>query len=1087
MKISTRLIITEIVATAICMFLIIFYVSNEAKNIQKETAQSNLINQAKHYAAVTDAELEIPMDAARTIAQMLASVDALPPASRREFINSQLKNVLMENPTFAGIWTCWEPNAFDGLDRRYANTEGHDETGRYIPSWTRNGDFIEFDALLDYNVKGLNKGDYYLKVKENEQETVLDPYSYTQNGNNYNIITVAVPIFNAGQFVGAIGIDISTDRLQELVMDVHPYENEGAGGYAFLVANNLTIAAHPSDTIHLKSITRYTTKESAQKYRDSMVANKPFTYERISPKTKEKSLYYAAPIKVGHSNDIWMFVVSVPEETVFASVDVLNSIANIATVFALGILALIAWFSGRTVEQNIQKVRKEISNLIKSGTEGKLANRGESKNVHKDFQPIVSGINSIMDAIIKPLYTTSDYLERISQGDIPEPIEEEYKGDFNTIKQNINQMIDTLNSLTNEMNQLYKEQASGDFEYYMDDTPFKGVYQQVAQGYNQAVKLHVDNILTILDIIGKYGEGDFDAIMPDLPGKQIVATETVNQVRANLLSVIDQMKKMYEVQAAGDYEYFMDIEQFKGSYKDVAESYNMVVQLHVTAILNMLDIIGEYGNGNFDKQMPELPGKQIIATQIINGVRENLLRVVSDINDLTSQVQYGDLNAVADSSNHQGEYATIIEGLNSTLQAITTPLTELVMGLQQLSSDINEGKLSSRLTSEDHNIQEFSIVSKGINDAFNSLITPVNVAESYMTKIANGEMPDLITEEYKGDFNKIKNSINSLLTVNKEIIESAQQIAEGNLSVTIKKRFDGDELMIALQVMVKKLSDIVTLINDAADNVATGSSEISTNASTMAQGAHEQAASVEEVSASIEQMEATVNQNSENAKETEQRAMIASHDVEAGSKSVGTTVDAMRTIIEKIQVVTDIADKTDLLAINAAIEAARAGEHGEGFAVVAGEVRKLAEMSKEAAKEINVVSKNSLNIAEDSGAMLESIVPQIRETVQMVKEIANASDEQNQGIQQITSAISQLNNLSQQNAASAEELSTGSEELNSQADMLRETMSYFSVEGKRNTKTFLPKNIQSEETYRTNNNGIGLNMEEEDDSEYEKY
>ena len=464
--------------------------------------------------------------------------------------------------------------------------------------------------------------------------------------------------------------------------------------------------------------------------------------------------------------------------------------------------------------------------------------------------------------------------------------------------------------------------------------------------------------------------------------------------------------------------------------------------------------------------------------------------LIQDIGSLNKAFAGGNISANVNKDKHTGEYANIIEGINNTMKAIVNPLGQLVQGLTTFSKKIEEGDLNYRIVIENQTIPIFSIVLKSINKTFDSIINRLFLTTDYITKMANGEIPEEISDEYKGDFNKIKLSLNSLIKTDKQIIETAKKIAEGDLTVKLEKRSQADELIAAFQNMVAKLSEVVESINDAADNVSSGSVEISNNAGNMAQSANEQAASVEEVSASVEQMQATINQNAENAKETQRISLKAASNIEIGSKAVQTTVEAMREIIEKIQIVTEIADKTDLLAINAAIEAARAGEHGEGFAVVASEVRKLAEMSKEAGKDINKVSKNSLKIAEESGKMLENIVPQIKDTARLVNEISIASEEQNSGINQITMAITQLNNLSQQNAAASEELSTGSEELNSQAYTLREIVSFLKIDKVTKIKPNFQKNIShtlGKKTHNKNQKGFSISLNDTNDNEFDNY
>jgi methyl-accepting chemotaxis protein len=160
----------------------------------------------------------------------------------------------------------------------------------------------------------------------------------------------------------------------------------------------------------------------------------------------------------------------------------------------------------------------------------------------------------------------------------------------------------------------------------------------------------------------------------------------------------------------------------------------------------------------------------------------------------------------------------------------------------------------------------------------------------------------------------------------------------------------------------------------------------------------------------------------------------------------------MKQIARKISIIDDIAYQTNLLALNAAIEAARAGDHGKGFAVVAAEVRKLAERSQIAAQEIGEVASSSVQLAERAGALLDTIVPSIKQTAGLVEEIAVASQEQTAGAGQINTAMSQLSDLTQQNASASEELAATSQEMRGRARQLQETMRFFKVNGDRATR-----------------------------------
>ena len=279
-------------------------------------------------------------------------------------------------------------------------------------------------------------------------------------------------------------------------------------------------------------------------------------------------------------------------------------------------------------------------------------------------------------------------------------------------------------------------------------------------------------------------------------------------------------------------------------------------------------------------------------------------------------------------------------------------------------------------------------------------------------------------------------------------VSIANAVAVGDLTRTAKVHSNDEvgDLVEALNGTVEKLREVVGQVATAAENMSAGSQELSASAEQLSQGSTEQAASTEEASASMEEMAANVKQNAENASTTEKMAGQSAKDAEASGIAVGKAVDAMQTIAQKINIVQEIARQTDLLALNAAVEAARAGEHGRGFAVVASEVRKLAERSQAAAAEIGTLSVDTVKVAQEAGAMLAKLVPDIKKTAELVEEITAACREQDVGSSQINQAIQQLDKVTQQNAAASEEVSATSEELAAQAEQLQSTIAFFKTD-----------------------------------------
>ena len=346
-----------------------------------------------------------------------------------------------------------------------------------------------------------------------------------------------------------------------------------------------------------------------------------------------------------------------------------------------------------------------------------------------------------------------------------------------------------------------------------------------------------------------------------------------------------------------------------------------------------------------------------------------------------------------------------------------------------------------------------------------AITRPLRQLEKSAKQIEVGDFNINVTYESKDELGNLANAFKNMTSILDDIISDASRLlsemADGNFDVRTKaeKRYVGNfqNLLLSIRKLNRDLSSTLGQINQSADLVASGSGQVSDGAQALAQGATEQASAVEELASTISNISHQIKTTAENAAEARIQSTTADQEAEECNRQMHDMITAMEEItrtsneINKIiKTIEDIAFQTNILALNAAVEASRAGQAGKGFAVVANEVRSLASKSSIASKDTANLIEHSIEAVERGTHLVDAtaqslvkVVDAVRTTSSKVDIIANAAGQQADAIEQVTVGVDQISSVVQTNSATSEESAAASQELSSQAEMLKRLVAKF--------------------------------------------
>ncbi|SEH07457.1 response regulator [Candidatus Venteria ishoeyi] len=610
LKLGTQLMFIATAVIILTIASISSYVGIQIYRLAEKDMETIARETALHHANDLKAQLEVALDEARALANVFeaaANIDGFRLTRRKA--NVILRYFIENNPQFLGVYTAFEKDAYDGKDHNFIGELGHDDSGRFIPYWTRGteGQGV-LEALLYYDKPG--DGDYYLKPKQRKRETVIGPFVYPVQGKDILLTSLVVPLLDKNdQFIGISGIDLSLTKLQDIAEHIQIGDFEGA--YVHFFSGNGVVAASKNTDYVGKKVNEVT---QSQLFTEKILSNEPFLIDRMSSWRGESVITYGAPVEIGFTGQKWMVTVNIPKAALMAHVN-----ETLMNIVGIGMLILVlAWLVIYLMSRVLSKNLHKAVNALDSISRGDLNIKIETTPAQDEVGQLLNAMQTTQSNLHEIIGEISLVTQKLAQGQLDARIEKNFPGQFATIKDAINRMTITLQALIAETQTVSWQFAEGALSSRVK-SEFPGDFAEIKHAANAMA----DNLQALISEAGQtfshLAGGEMSVrIDSEFPGDFAKIKQATNEMAENLQAIISETSRILAELASGNMQAKVELE-YSGDFAEIRHALeNTAGKLSQATEQNAIQDWLKTGQAQLNEQLRGEQDVIVLAEKLLN-------------------------------------------------------------------------------------------------------------------------------------------------------------------------------------------------------------------------------------------------------------------------------------------------------------------------------------------------------------------------------------------------------------------------------------------------------------------------------------